>query len=265
MTDGRAATDGAAAAEGTAAAGGKAAPGGEVAVEGTAVAVPGTARWHGGLRHWWLLPALLGGALALLIMVVLPPDRTIDSVLEVLFKASPLVLAVLAIAGFPQRPGLGLTLLGVLVVGYMGVLDTLNVNHIFAYAEASDQDAAFPELYQFTIFMNAFTVLAVLFAYRLGGAGTDRVLKAGLAAVLVVLSGLNDLAFYYTNSWSNGRPERLHWASHISVFVGGPPTPPVAIAFCLVHLAVAGVILMLPVRRWLGRFPIDQPTSAPSR
>lgn len=241
------------------------APGGEPAagdeaVTGGGATVDAAGRGAGGrLRQWWwLLPAALGGALTLLIMVVLPPDRTIDNVGEVLFKVSPLLLAVLAIAGFPQRPGLGLALLGVLVVGYMGVLDTLNIGHIFDYAEAPDADAAFPALYQFTIFINAFTVLAVLFAYRLGGASTERVLKAGLAAVLVVISGLNDLSFYYTNSWSNGRPERLHWASHISVFVGGPPTAPVAVVFCLVHLAVAAVILVLPLRRWRSRFSADR-------
>ncbi|MFY1693722.1 hypothetical protein [Plantactinospora sp. WMMB782] len=223
----------------------------------------GTGRRPALLRHLWWLPALAGGALTVLIMVVLPPDRTIDSAAEVLFKVSPLLFAVLAIAGFPRRPGLGMALLGVLVVGYMGVLDTFNVKHIFDYAEAADQDAAFPELYQFTIFMNAFTVLAVLFAYRLGGAATDRVLKVGLAAVLVVVSGLNDLAFYYTNSWADGRPDRLHWASHISVFVGGPPSPTVAILFCAVHLVLAGVILLLPVRRWLGRLH-DRPSRSTS-
>jgi hypothetical protein len=205
-------------------------------------------------RWWWLVPAAAGAAVALLIMVVLPPDRTIDHVGEVLFKVSPLLLAVLAIAGFPQRPGLGLFLLGALVVGYMGVVDTLNIMHVFAYAEAADQDAAFPELYQFTIFVNAFTVLAVLFGYRLGGAPTDRVLKAGVASVLVVISGLNDLTFYFSHDWGGPRPDRLGWASHIAVFVGGPPTPVVAIVFCLVHLALAGVVLALPVGRWIERF-----------
>jgi hypothetical protein len=177
-------------------------------------------------RSWWLLPAVAGGAMTLLIMVVLPPDRTIDNVGEVLFKASPLILAVLAISGFPQRPGLGMALLGVLVVGYMGIIDTLNIGHVFSYAESPDQDAAFPELYQFTIFINAFTVLAVLFGYRLGGAPAARVLKVGLAAVLVVISGLNDLTFYFSYTWPDVRTDRLEWASNVAVFVGGSPTPP---------------------------------------
>lgn len=207
-------------------------------------------RWR---SWWWLLPAAAGVGLTLLIMVVLPPDRTVDSIGEVLFKLSPLLLAVLTVAGFPQRPALGLLLLGLLVVGYMGVIDTLNIIHIFDYAEADDQAAAFPQLYQFTIFLNAFTVIAVLFGYRLGGASSANVLKAGVAAVLLVISGLNDLSFYYLYAWPAGRPERLDWASHIEVFVGGPPTPAVAIGFCLVHVALAAVVLALPVRRWFDR------------
>ncbi|NUP63182.1 MAG: hypothetical protein HOW71_13550 [Nonomuraea sp.] len=206
------------------------------------------------LRQWlWLVPAVLGAGAATLIMVVLPPDRTLDSVFEVLYKVSPLVFAVLAVAGFPRRPGLGLTLLCALVVGYMGVLDTINVMHVFAYAESADQKAAFPELYQFLIFMNSFTVLAVLFAYRLGGASGDRVLKAGIASVLVVVSGLNDLSMWVLGDWPQGRPDTLTWASHIAVFVGGPPSVAVAVVFCAVHLVLAGVVLALPVRRWADR------------
>lgn len=205
-------------------------------------------------RWWWLLPALAGVALTLLIMVVLPPDRTIDHLGEFLLKIGPLVLAMLAVAGFPQRPGLGLVLLGVLVIGYMGVVDTLNIIHIFDFTDAADQAAAFPRLYQFTIFVNAFTVMAVLFGYRLGGARAANVLKAGTAAILVVISGLNDLSFYYTYQWPEGRPARLDWASHIEVFVGGAPTPTVAVVFCLVHLGLAALVLALPVQRWLDRF-----------
>lgn len=205
-------------------------------------------------RWWWLLPAAIGAALAYAIMVVLPADRTIDNVGEVLFKTAPLIFAVVALAFFPQRPGLGLILVGVLLVGYMGVVDTLNVHNIFGYAESADQDAAFPKLYQWTIFVNAFTVLAVLFAYRMGGATAGRVLRAGIVGILVLISGLNDLTFYYTNDWNGPRPPRLNWASHIAVFVGGPPSATVAIVFCAVHLVLAAVVLALPLGRWVDRF-----------
>jgi len=205
-------------------------------------------------RWWWLLPAALGAGLAYTIMVALPADRTINSVGEVLFKTAPLLFAVLAVAYFPQRPGLGLALVGVLLVGYMGVIDTLNVHNIFGYAESADQDAAFPALYEWTIFVNAFTVLAVLFAYRLGGATAGRVLRAGFAGILVLISGLNDLTFYYTNDWNGPRPATLAWASHIAVFTGGPPSATAAIVFCAVHLGLAAVVLAAPLGRWFDRY-----------
>jgi hypothetical protein len=187
--------------------------------------------------------------MTLLIMVVLPPDRTIDNLGEFLFHISPVVFAVAAVAGFPPRPALGLVLLAVLVIVYMGVLDTLNIMRVLDFSKAVDQDAAFPKLYQFTTFIDAFTVIAVLFGYRLGGAATNRVLRLGGAATLVLISGLNDLTFFYLYGWPEGRPARLDWASHIRVFIGHDPTPTDAIIFCAVHLLLAALILAWPALR----------------
>ncbi|MEV6928963.1 hypothetical protein AB0M46_31340 [Dactylosporangium sp. NPDC051485] len=201
------------------------------------------------IRRWgWLLAGVAGGALTLLIMVVLPPDRTIDNPAEFVLRISPVVFAVLAISGFPQRPGPGLALLGLVVLGYMGVLDSLHMLRVLRLADASDQGAAFPAFYQMAIFINAFTILAVLFGYRLGGAPPGRVLRLGFAATLVLVSGLNDITFFYLYDWPQGRPARFDWASHITVFTGSPATPVVAIAFCAVHLVLAALVLALP---WL--------------
>lgn len=200
-------------------------------------------------RWWWVLPAAAGVAATLLIMVILPPDREINNLGEFLFHISPVVFAVLAVAGFPQRPAIGLLLLAALVIAYMGVLDTLNIMRVLDYAKAADQDAAFPTLYQFTTFIDAFTVIAVLFGYRLGGATTARVLRLGFASTLVLISGLNDLTFLYLYHWPEGRPTRLDWASHIKVFIGGWPTPTAAIIFCAVHLVLAAAILAWPAPR----------------
>jgi hypothetical protein len=199
------------------------------------------------IRRWgWLLAGAVGGGLTLLIMVVLPPDRTIDNPAEFLLKISPVVCAVLAIGGFPQHPRLGLAVLGVVVLGYMGVLDTLYVLKVVALADAPDQAAAFPAFYQIAIFVNAFTVLAILLGYRLGGAPSGRVLRLGFASTLMLVSGINDISFYYLYGWPDGRPARFTWASHITVFVGQPATPTVAIIFCAVHFLLAGLILAGP-------------------
>lgn len=200
---------------------------------------------------WWVVPAALGGAIVLLTMVVLPPDRHVDHWYDVPIRTLPLFLAVLAVAGFPQRPRLGAAAVLVTVVAFMGLVDTGYILEISAYASAEDQAAAFPDLYRMQLFVAAFVVVAVLFAYRLGGAPTERVIRTGLASILVVVSGLNDLTAWLLGDWEEGRPETLHWASHIEVFVGGPPTPLVALLFCAVHLALAAAVLLVPLpTRW---------------
>jgi len=214
------------------------------------------------LDRWgWLLAGAAGGTLTLVLMVVLPPDRTIDNPAEFLLRIAPVVFAVLAIGGFPQRPGPGLALLAVLVLGYMGVLDTLYVLRVLGLADASDQAAAFPSFYQMAIFVNAFTILAVLLGYRLGGAPSGRVLRLGFASTLVLVSGLNDITFYYLYDWPEGRPERFTWASHITVFTGSPASPAVAIGFCAVHLLLAALVLALP---WLRARTLSRPRPAVS-
>lgn len=208
-------------------------------------------------RRWlWLLPAVAAAVLAGLIMVVLPPDRTLDTVAELLFRLSPLLAAVVAVALFPRRFGPALLLLAVVV--YMSFVDTTMILRVFDFADAqaggaSASSAAFQRVYQFQLFTVAYVVLFGLFAYRMGGARTASVLKLGLAAVLVVVSGLNDLTFLAAYSWPEGRPSELAWASHISVFTGGPPSVATAVVFLAVHLVLAAAVLALPLGRWVDR------------
>jgi len=198
-------------------------------------------------RSLWVLPALAAAALTVLIMGVLPPDRTIGNLGEWAFRISPVVFAVVAASLFPRRPGVNLVLLALLIFGYMGAMDTFTIMRILEYAGAADRDAAFPRLYQMTLFLDAFVIIAICFGYRLGGAKTNKVLRLGIAGVLVLVSGLNDLTFYYLYTFPPpGRPARLAWASHIKVFVGGSPTPATAIVFCVVHLLLAAAVIVVP-------------------
>lgn len=198
-------------------------------------------------RRWlWLAAAVPAAVLAALVMVVLPADQTLDNLAEWLFKLSPFLLAVVAVATFPRgRFGPVLVVLGVLA--YMGYLDTALILRILEYREQGD----FAVVYQFQLFVVTFIVLFGLLAFRLGGARTATTLKVGLAGVLIVISGLNDLGFWVLNDWPDGRPATLDWASHIIVFTGGPPSVPVAVVFLVVHLVLAAVVMALPVERWV--------------
>jgi hypothetical protein len=107
-------------------------------------------------------------------------------------------------------------------------------------------------VYQFQLFVVTYIVLFGLLAFRLGGARTATVLKVGAAAVLLVISGLNDLGFWLMNDWgADGPPATLDWASHIIVFTGGPPSVATAVVFLVIHLALAAAVLLAPVERWV--------------
>ncbi|MEV5720086.1 hypothetical protein AB0L41_39900 [Amycolatopsis mediterranei] len=213
--------------------------------------------WVGALyrqRRWlWLVAAVPAVVTALLIMVVLPPDQTLDNVGDWAFKLCPFVFAVLTVSLFP-RGKFGPALIVFAVFVYMSYLDTELVMRVQQFArEAPTNDDAFQPVYQFELFVTTFIVLFALLAYRLGGGRTANVLKVGVASILVVISGVNDLTFWALNDvWSAGaKPTELKWASHMIVFLGGPPSIPAAVAFMAVHLLLAAVVAALPVGRWV--------------
>ncbi|WP_370969305.1 hypothetical protein [Amycolatopsis sp. cg9] len=203
-------------------------------------------------RQWlWLVAAVPAVVTTLLIMVVLPPDQTLDNVGDWAFKLCPFVFAVLTVSLFPRgRFGPALIVFAVFV--YMSYLDTELVMRVQDFARSPDQD--FQPVYQFELFVTTFIVLFALLAYRLGGGRTANVLKVGIASILVVISGVNDLTFWALNDvWAAGsKPTELKWASHMIVFLGGPPSVPAAVAFMAVHLVLAAIVVWLPVGRWVS-------------
>jgi len=224
-------------------------------IERPAARVDGWIRAAHRQRRWlWLAAAVPTVVLTLLIMVVLPPRQTLTNLGDWAFRLSPLVLGVLTVALLPRwRFGGALLLLA--PVAYMGFVDTGLVLRILEFGEttADEQVRAFQSIYQWELLTATFVVLFGLTAYRMGGARTTSVLKIGIASVLVVVSGLNDVTFWLTYDWPDGRPSHLRWASHIAVFVGGPPSAATAIAFLLVHLALAAVVVLLPLERYVDR------------
>jgi hypothetical protein len=203
----------------------------------------------------WLAPAALGGALTALIMLVLPADRTLHGFADFILKISPLVLAVTTIALFPRRPAWAIVLPLASVAVYMGYIDSaffIQVDRLADAAQVQAAGAQFSDYYRFSIFANAFVVLSTVFAFRMGGATTAQVLKLGSAAILVLVSGLNDLTMWAMYPWpNNARPDTFDWASHVSIFLGRTPHASDMLAFALVHLALIVVILRLPLQRWL--------------
>lgn len=207
-------------------------------------------------RHasWlWLIPAAIGGGLTVLTLFILPPDRTLHGLRDFVFKISPLVSAVLAIALFPKHGSWprGLMLLG--FIFYMGYIDSafiLQVNNLAAAAIEGEVQKQFSTFYVFNLFVNSFTLLFALFAYRLGGGDAVNVIKLGLAAILVMISGLNDLTMWLMYPWPGGeRPFVFDWASHVAIFIGRDPNLYHMLGFLAVHLVLAVAIILLPLQR----------------
>jgi hypothetical protein len=216
------------------------------------------------LARWlWLVPAAAGLAITALIMVVLPADRTLHGPGDFLLKVSPLILAVPAIALFPRGApwSLGLVVLGLLFyLGYVDSAFVIQVSHLVDAAVAGGANEQFNSFYRFAIFVNAFTVLFAVFAYRLGGASMASALKAGTAGVLLLVSGLNDLTMWAMYPWPDGqRPVVFSWASHVGLFFGHPPLLPEMLVFLAIHLLLAGVVLAMPLQRWLDRYVTSRP------
>ncbi|GGO66997.1 hypothetical protein [Nonomuraea cavernae] len=206
-------------------------------------------------RNWlWLVSGVPTAVLAGLIMLVLPPQQTLGDLADWAFRLSPFVFGVVTVALLPLRR-FGPPLLLAAVVFYMGVLDTGLVLRILPFGAASgdQQDLLFQTIYQWILLTVTFVVLFALLGYRMGGARTTSVLKLGLASVLVVISGLNDLTFWLTYDWPDGPPSHLHYASHIIVFTGGPPSIATAVVFMVIHLALAVAVLSLPLGRYVDQ------------
>ena len=213
---------------------------------------------NGWLARWlWLAPAAAGAAVTALIMLLLPPDRTLHGFGDFALKVSPLFLAVMTIALFPRGGSwsLGLVLLGFLFyLGYVDSAFVIQVGHLLDAALADQAKEQFNAFYRFAIFVNAYTVLSAVFAYRLGGASTARVLKLGGAGILLLISGLNDLTMWAMYPWPDGqRPTVFSWASHVSIFLSHAPTLPEMLLFMALHLLLVAALLALPLQRWLDR------------
>ena len=209
-----------------------------------------------GASWLWMAPAALGGALTALIMLVLPPDRTLHGFSDFLLKVSPLLFAVVTIALFPTRRGWSIYLPVLGFVAYLGYIDSafgIEVDRLVEAAQAHSEQAQFSQYYRFSIFVSAFVVLFGLFCFRMGGGSTAKALKLGLAGVLLLISGLNDLTMWAMYDWPGGvRPDTFYWASHVSVFFGRAPGLADMLVFLAVHLALVVTIVHLPLERWLG-------------
>jgi hypothetical protein len=200
------------------------------------------------LRRHLPFVVLAGAALAAAAFVwfVMPHEREVKALWILLVKLLPFVLATEAVARLdldgPARRRLALLALP----GAFLIFFCFFVPRMFFYADDP------PTLYYYVLALTPFVILSLALAYRLGGGPPGGVRRLSYALLLLMLSGLEDLAFLTVNPHTDPRwtpiPEVWSWASHMTVFLGHPPTKYEAYAFIGVHVVLAALVLFLPAR-----------------
>ncbi len=212
----------------------------------------------------------LAAAAGAVVWFGLPHDREVKALWILLVKLLPFIFATEAVARLElsaaARRRLALAAVPVSFIVYFCFF----VPKIFFY---SDDGAT---LYYYVLTLTPFIILSLVLAFRLGGGSAGTVRRLGYAMLLLMLSGLEDLAFLTTNPQTDPKwtpiPEVWTWASHMTVFLGHPPTKHQAYAFIAVHVVLALLVLLLPasaVRSTVDRFrrrpgPAGGPAADPS-
>jgi hypothetical protein len=208
------------------------------------------AELRGGLavrRHLpFALLAMAAVAGAALVWLALPHEREVGSVGELLAKLVPFALATEAIARMDGHLARRRWLARIALPAAFLVFFCWFVPKIFYYNEQFDR------LYYYVLTLTPFIILSLALAYRLGGGTPGEVRRVAYACLLLMLSGLEDLAFLTLSPHTDPRfwpiPKVWSWASHMTVFLGHPPTRAEAFAFIVVHVVLAGLVLFLPGR-----------------
>ena len=196
------------------------------------------------------LLAAAAAAAAAVVWLALPREREVGSVWELLAKLVPFVLATEAIARMDGDLVRRRWLARIALPAAFLVFFCWFVPKIFYYNEQFDR------LYFYVLTLTPFVILSLALAYRLGGGAPGEVRRVAYASLLLMLSGVEDLAFLVLSPHTDPRfwpiPEVWSWASHMTVFLGHPPTKAEAFAFIAVHLVLAGLVLFLPGRAVAG-------------
>lgn len=189
--------------------------------------------------------------LAAVIWFVLPHEQQASSAAVLLFKLTPFAFAVaaIALADVALLRRLRMDLIAIPAAFLLFFL--YFVPRIFFY---SGSDGDFENLYYHMLTAVPIVILSLILSYRLGGGAASTTARLGFSMLLLMLSGLEDLAYLLVNPHTDPRwtpiPEVWTWASHMEVFIGHAPTKYEAYAFIAVHVLLALAVLFTP-GRWV--------------
>jgi hypothetical protein len=193
--------------------------------------------------------ALATAVSAAAIWLEVPHDPKVTSLGVFLAKLVPFVLATESIAWLDPE-WLSSRLLKMLIV--LATFVTFFVYFVPRLFYYGSQTADFDIYYNDVLTLTPLVILSLVLAFRLGGGDPGTARRMSYAMLLVMLSGVEDLAFRLVNGL--GVPARWTWAYHIEVFFGHFPTSTEAYVFLGVHLILATLVLTVP-GRWFRREP----------
>jgi len=192
----------------------------------------------------FLVLVALAAVAAGIVWFVLPHDREVKSLGIFLFKLLPFVFATEAIARLDVALFRRYHLVRVIVPLAFMVFFLYFVPKIFFYSDD------FPTLYYHVLVLTPIVIVSLAMAYRLGGGTPGNVRRIAYAMLIIMVSGLEDLAFLKVNHHTDPRftpiPAVWNWASHMKVFIGHWPTRNEAFAFIAVHVVLALFVLIAP-------------------
>jgi hypothetical protein len=198
----------------------------------------------------FLVLVALAAVAAGIVWFVLPHDREVKSLWIFLFKLLPFVFATEAIARLDVALFRRYHLVRVIVPLSFVVFFLYFVPKIFFYADD------FPNLYYHVLVLTPIVIVSLAMAYRLGGGSPGNVRRIAYTMLLIMVSGLEDLAYltvnHHTDPKWNHIPAVWDWASHMKVFLGHWPTKNEAFAFIAVHVVLALFVLIAPTS-WFER------------
>lgn len=197
--------------------------------------------------------AVVAVALAAVVWFALPQDREVGNAGLLLFKLTPFLAATAAIATADVDRLRRWKVHLVAIPATFLVFFCWFVPRLFFY---SGSDGDFDKLYYTMLTAVPFVILALVLAFRLGGGSGSGAGRLSVAMLLLMLSGLEDLAFLTVNPLTDPRfrpiPDVWTWASHMKVFLGHYPTRDQAYVFIAVHVLLALLVLFLPGRYVTG-------------
>lgn len=167
-------------------------------------------------------------------------SNDVQSLGSFLFALVPFVLAIEAVAWFPlawTRPRwIAPACVALLFLVAMGGFAPL------MFGAVVDND--FDRFYSIIRVLMPFIIVAMVAALRLGGARGSTVRRGGYAALLIMLSGIEDLMFQVWRG--NEIPDSWDWAEHMTVRLGHVASQNEAFGFIAVHLLLALLVVVVP-------------------